>query len=195
MKNKILIVIVVLILIGAAAYCITYQKKDAGGASTAVPSQPAKKSAQNIPPFDPKNATYHDIDDMTVTLSNGSAETEAAPGSASTITTEYFGNQASGDLNGDGLSDTAFLLTQYGSGTGVFYYAVAALGTAHSYKVTNAVFIGDRIAPQTTEIRDSTLIVNYATRKPGEPLTEEPSVGATMRLKLSAAGWLTEIEN
>lgn len=112
------------------------------------------------------------------------AETEAAPGSASKIVTRYFGNEATGDLNGDGAADVAFLLTQDGGGSGTFYYVVAALKEAGGYRGTNAILLGDRIAPQTTEIRNGTLIVNYADRKPSDPMTTQPSVGVSKYLKI-----------
>ncbi|MDR3571687.1 MAG: hypothetical protein P4L81_05860 [Candidatus Pacebacteria bacterium] len=130
---------------------------------------------------DPKNATYT-IEGTPVTLVNGTASEPAAPGSASQITTTYFGNEATGDLNGDGVPDVAFLLTQSGGGSGTFYYVVVALKTAQGYEGTNAVFLGDRIAPQTTEIRDGEVIVNYADRNPGEPMTAKPSLGVSKYL-------------
>jgi len=141
--------------------------------------------------FDPKNATYN-IDGTNVTLVNGEAETEVAPGSASKITTWYFGNETYGDLNMDGKEDIAFLIAQNSGGTGIFYYVVVALKTKDDYKMTNAFFVGDRIAPQTTEINESAgeLRVNFAERKPGEPMTADPSVGVTLYLKVTPDGVL-----
>ncbi|MBI5732663.1 hypothetical protein HY967_01745 [Candidatus Jorgensenbacteria bacterium] len=142
--------------------------------------------------FDPKNTAY-EIEGRIFTLINGVSEVEAVPGSASKITTRYFGNEATGDLNGDGMTDTAFLITQDGGGSGTFYYAVAVLKTQNGYKTTNAFFIGDRIAPQSTEINVSAmeLHVNYAERKPGEPMTVQPSLGAVKLLKVTPEGKLT----
>ena len=97
----------------------------------------------------------------------------------------YFGNEATGDLNGDGLPDTAFIFTQDGGGSGTFFYVAVHLNTAtNGYKDTNAVFLGDRIAPQTTEIKNGELIVNYADRRPTDPMTTAPSVGVTKYLKV-----------
>lgn len=132
---------------------------------------------------DYKNGTYR-IDGQQVTLINGRAEAAAVPGSATKIVTQYFGNEASGDLNADGVSDVAFLLTQDSGGSGTFYYVAAALKTADGYQGTETVLLGDRIAPQTTEIKDGKLIVNYADRAPGEPMTTQPSVGKSLYLKL-----------
>jgi hypothetical protein len=58
------------------------------------------------------------IEGETVLLQNGVAEREAAPGSAAKVSTRYFGNEVEGDLDGDGILDIAFLLTQDGGGSG-----------------------------------------------------------------------------
>ena len=98
--------------------------------------------------------------------------------------TRYFGNEAFGDLNGDGTEDVAFILTQSPGGSGTFFYIAVALKTAAGYQGTNAILLGDRIAPQTTEIRNSEVIVNYADRNPGEPMTTPPSLGVSKYLKI-----------
>ena len=141
--------------------------------------------------FDGKNATFT-IDGKSVTLVNGISEVPAAPGSAAKITTRYFGNETTGDLSGDGLPDMAFLVTQDTGGSGLFYYAVVAIKTTDGYKTTNAFLVGDRIAPQSTYIpaNSQELQINYAERKPGEPMTARPSVGVTLLLKVTPAGIL-----
>ncbi len=142
-----------------------------------VPSeQEVKQSAK-----DHKNIAYT-IDGKQVMLVNGVSETEIVPGSASKVVTKYFGNEAVGDLNGDGVPDVAFLLTQESGGSGTFYYAVVALKIANGYEGTNGALLGDRIAPQTTEIRNGEVIVNYADRAPAEPMTARPSIGKSKYL-------------
>lgn len=130
-----------------------------------------------------KDATYV-IEGQPVVLVNGVATTSTASGSASKTVTQYFGNDATGDLNGDGLPDTAFVLTQNGGGSGTFYYIVVALRSGTGYVGTNAVLLGDRIAPQTTQIKDGMLVVNYADRNSDEPMSTQPSVGVTKYLKV-----------
>jgi hypothetical protein len=125
-----------------------------------------------------KNISYT-IDGQEVKLTNGVSELPAAPGSASVITTRYFGNEVRDDFDGDGRQDVAFLLTQDGGGSGTFYYLAVALKTDTGYTGTNTVYIGDRIAPQTTEFRDGEIIVNYAERRGDEPMTASPSVGVS----------------
>jgi hypothetical protein len=141
--------------------------------------------------FDPRNATY-EIEGKEILLINGEAQIETTPGSASKTIVRYFGNEVEGDLNGDGLKDKAFLITQDGGGSGLFYYAVVALKIVDGYKITNSFFIGDRIAPQSTYIplNSMELQVNYAERKLGEPMTSEPSVGAVKLLKVTSEGVL-----
>lgn len=141
--------------------------------------------------FDPKNATYI-IDGQSVALINGVSEVSSAPGSATKTTTRYFGNEAYGDVDGDDDNDAAFLITQDSGGTGLFYYVVVALRTPTGYKLTNTFLVGDRISPQSTEIKEDSkeLHVNFAERKKGEPMTAEPSVGATLLLKVTPEGVL-----
>jgi heat shock protein HslJ len=149
-------------------------------------SGPTDKSAVPQGQFtDEKNATYQ-INGMSVTLKDGVSEVEAAPGSASKIITKYFGNEVRHDFNGDGREDVAFILTQETGGSGTFYYVVAALNTEKGYIGTNDAFLlGDRIAPQTTEMgKGYVVVVNYADRKLGEPFTTRPSLGKSVWLLL-----------
>ncbi len=133
---------------------------------------------------DYKNIEYI-ISGEKIRLVNGVSEKPSAPGSAEKITTRYFGNEIKKDLDGDGREDVAFLITQTTGGSGTFYYLVGALNKENGYVGTNAVFIGDRIAPQTTNSGDNRIvIVNYADRKPGEPMTAQPSLGKSLYLLL-----------
>lgn len=159
--------------------------------ATDLPPTPTPLPATDLPPTPtdaPPLTGYQDatylIEGQPVTLVNGLSEIEAAPGSATKITTRYFGNEATGDLNGDGLDDVAFLLTQTTGGTGTFFYVVVALQTTTGYQGTNAFLLGDRIAPQTTRIENGTLVVNYADRNPGESFDVAPSLGVSKYLQV-----------
>lgn len=137
---------------------------------------------------DYKNASYL-IDGRSVQLVNGVAEEEAAPGSASKIITRYFGNELTTDLDGDGREDVVFLLTQETGGSGTFFYAVAARNTPDGYVGSDGYFLGDRIAPQSTNLSQNpkqkgVVVINYADRLPGEPMTARPSQGKSAYLKL-----------
>lgn len=135
-----------------------------------------------------KNVSYM-IDGKLIQLENGMAESEAAPGSASKITTRYFGNELETDLDGDGLEDIAFILTQDRGGSGTFFYAVAARNTGGGYVGSDGYLLGDRIAPQSTDVSQNprhryVIVFNYADRAAGEPMTTPPSVGKSAYLKL-----------
>ena len=136
----------------------------------------------------PKNATYT-IDGKEVMLIDGVSETVATPDSAAKITTRYFGNEVRADLNGDGREDSVFLLTQETGGSGTFFYVVAALDTENGWVGSNGYFLGDRITPQTTYISNepshqNVIVVNYADRENDQSMSEQPSVGKSVWLKL-----------
>lgn len=133
---------------------------------------------------DYKNIAY-EIEGGMVVLKDGVSETMTASGSASKIVTKYFGNEAKGDVNNDGIDDIVFLVTQNAGGSGTFYYVVAAITTNNGYLGTNGILLGDRVAPQTTEVRNGIIIVNYAVRKTEEPMSASPSVGKSKYIIVS----------
>ncbi|OHA18789.1 MAG: hypothetical protein A2664_04760 [Candidatus Taylorbacteria bacterium RIFCSPHIGHO2_01_FULL_46_22b] len=140
----------------------------------------------------PKNSTYV-IDGQSVTLKDGIETHEAALGSASVVTTRLFGEPVLGDVTGDGLLDAVSFLTQERGGSGSFFYAVAAIQSEGGFQGTNAILLGDRITPNTISIQDGLAAVNFADRKPSEPMTAKPSLGVTKYL-LVKYGVLSEIQ-
>lgn len=141
-----------------------------------MPHSATNTSSNSV--FDPLNATYS-IEGQSVTLVNGSTQTQAAPGSATTITTTVFGQPVSGDVNADGIPDGAIILVQNPGGSGTFYYIASAINKDSVAQGTNALLLGDRIAPQNVQIENGKIIANYADRKAGEPMTTPPSVGVS----------------
>ena len=174
MIKKLFVILAVIILIGVFFVFRNYKPAENEQVS----------NEQNSLAQDYKNATY-EIEGEKIQLQNGASQNDST-------TTSFFGNEAEGDLDGNGTTDVAFLLAQDGGGSGIFYYIVVALKTNSGYQGTNAVFLGDRIAPQTTEIHGNELVVNYAERRADEPMTAEPSVGVSKYLKVSD-GRLSEI--
>ena len=85
-----------------------------------------------------------------------------------------------------------FIVTQDTGGSGLFYYAVAAIQTPIGYKTTQAFFLGDRIAPQPTHIDTDSkeIYVNFAERGPKEAMTTPPSIGITIPLIITPEGIL-----
>lgn len=140
----------------------------------------------------PLNTTY-EIGAESVALVDGRAETATAPGSASSMETRVFGQPVSGDLDGDGDEDAALLLLQDFGASGTFYYVAAARKVSDGYAGTNAVFLGDRIAPQHVAIANGIVVANYAVRGPQEPMTGRPSLHVSKYLTLEKEA-LIEIE-
>jgi hypothetical protein len=167
--NKIVSLIIVIIVMGAGSY-LAYQFR------------PTIFVEQKVI-VDARNATYT-FDGQQFTLVNGKSEKEIVSGAASKIVTQYFGNEAKGDFNGDGKQDVAFLLTQTFGGSGTFFYVAALISTKDGYRGTNAILLGDRIAPQATEFRNGEIIVNYADRGSNEPMTGNPSIGVSKYFKI-----------
>ncbi|MBM3206602.1 MAG: hypothetical protein FJZ43_03205 [Candidatus Staskawiczbacteria bacterium] len=126
-----------------------------------------------------KNCTYI-IDNKEFKVTNGFSEEIIEIDSASKITTQYFGNEVKDDFNGDGLKDASFIITQNSGGSGTFYYITTVLGSNKKECIsTNSILLGDRIAPQVTNYINGQIVVNYADRKEGEPMTTNPSLGVS----------------
>jgi hypothetical protein len=161
MNKKILAIVIGAAVVATGAYIFLGQQR--------------KVSAPTVV-FDPGNATYS-IDGQSVTLINGGNQTPAAPGSAEEVVTKIFGGPVSGDLNGDGVPDAAVMLVQDPGGSGTFYYIAVAINAPGGAQGSNAILLGDRIAPQNIEIKDGQIVANYADRKAGESMATPPSVG------------------
>ncbi|MFA6459428.1 MAG: hypothetical protein WCV79_03480 [Candidatus Paceibacterota bacterium] len=189
-NKKIVLIVIILAIMGAASYFLTQKKtveiqtNDTSNDIPVVSNDTAKFGVKGAIDF--KNATYT-IEDRAVTLKDGYEEEPADPGSITTTVTDYFGNEARGDLNGDSKEDVAFILTQNSGGSGTFCYVVVALLTDNGYVGTNAIYLGDRISPQSSQIKDGILTVNYADRKAGEPMSTQPSVGVSKYLSVKGA--------
>jgi len=176
MKKIVVIIlgcVVGVILLVAVAGFIRFNFTDGGDIVPPVDTIPY------VVHLDVKNMAY-DIEGDVFTLKNGVAEKEAAPGSATKDTLTIFGEPVYGDLDADGDTDAALLLVNDSGGTGKFYYAVLAMNTGTVYKPTNAMFLGDRIAPQNVTIQAGRAVYAFAERKADDPMTAEPSVGKTV---------------
>lgn len=174
MKKTTVITIIVIILLAIIGFSVRGTKQKAGQAEVT-------KTPSNL---NYKNTSYV-IGAQNVYLNNGVSEVEVVPGTKAVLTTKVFGNEVKGDFNGDNREDVAFIVIQSGNGSGTFYYAAVALQNQDgSFKGTNAVFLGDRVAPQNILYSSGVLAVNYVDRKAGESFTTAPSVGMTKFLTL-----------
>jgi heat shock protein HslJ len=91
-----------------------------------------------------------------------------------------FGEPVLGDLDADGDEDQALYVVEQPGGSGSFYYAVLAINNNQEYKLTEKMFLGDRIAPQNIQIVDGRAVYNFADRKAGEPMSTPASVAKSV---------------
>ena len=177
-------VLALLIILGVMALggCISTGQR--AGESECSSQLPVEASAFG------RNASFT-VDGTLITLVNGVSSAPEESSSART-TTRYLGGEASGDLNGDGLEDFSFWVTQDSGGSGTFYYVVVALKSPSGYTTTNAFLVGDRIAPESMQIRPDAreLHVRFVGRKRGEPMTAPPSQPKVLLLKVTPNGTL-----
>jgi hypothetical protein len=131
----------------------------------------------------PLNAAYI-IEGQEITLDKGRSERAIDPGSAIKIRTSIFGNTVKGDLDADGDDDTVLILVHDPGGSGTFYYAAAALNAEGQYRGTNAILLGDRIAPGAITVRNGIIEVSYTDRKPGEPMSSNPSIEKKLHITI-----------
>lgn len=169
---KYLLIIATLVTLGAG--CAGQSSNQAGGYKGVRPAAARAEDAIYV------------IEGKSVPLVDG----HSTNGSSSI--TRVFGVPVKADLDADGDLDAAVMLSVDTPGSGTFYYVAAALDGDLGFVGTQAVLLGDRVAPQTLEVRDGAIIANYADRKPGEPMTAKPSVGVSKHFSIEG-GELKEV--
>jgi hypothetical protein len=186
MNKKILLIVLVIILaISGVIYYIYNYSKHTEPVSPSLIQAWVEEIKNRV-----ENTTYQIGKDL-VTLKNGISETQL-PNSSAIVKTKIFGEPVFGDLDGNGDDDAGLILTYESGGSGTFYYAASAINYNGDFQGTNAILLGDRIAPQNIEIREGILIANYAERKPNEPMTTQPSIGVSKYIRFEN-GILKEI--
>lgn len=141
------------------------------------------------PAIDPANARYR-IGSTVITLVDGRSDIEAAPGSASRITTQLTDRRSYGDLDG-GVTDAAVALTYSGGGSGTFTYLGVQSG-AQPASVGPTVLLGDRVTVTGLSVANGRIMVTYLDRRPAEALTILPTLPVTKLFAVSG-GTLVEI--
>ena len=146
---------------------------------------------ERVEDFDLKNSTLI-IEGESVSLIDGVSELLIASSSDQKVVTRYLGNEALGDLNGDGRADVIFWVTEESGASEVYYYTLAALRDPLGYSITNAVLVGDRIMPQATYIKPGSgeIQVKYLKHREDETMTKEPTIESVLSLKVDESGYL-----
>lgn len=126
----------------------------------------------------PANASYF-IENRWIHLENGRAEWQAAPGSATKVLVDLFGDITVGELNYDNSDDALVILAYQGGGSGTFFYLGAAISENGQFHGTNAILLGDRIGTPKVKSRNGLITVDYLDRRRDEPMAAPPSVEHT----------------
>lgn len=150
----------------------------APAATTAAPAATPAAATGGLTLDQLKNATYQvsDAPGGTVTLKDGKASVEIAPGSATKYEATLGEQTASGDLNGDGVADAADILITSPGGSGTFYYVAAVPNQNGAAGTGVTALLGDRVKVQTLGIANGAINVTYLDRKEGEPMSADPTV-------------------
>ena len=137
----------------------------------------------------PANASYY-LENNWVTLENGRAEWQAAPGSASKSRVALLGDIVHGDINYDGEKDALIFFIYDGGGSGTFLYLAAALAEKGQYRGTNAVWLGDRVGPPSAKVRNGLIVIEYLDRRHDEPMSAAPNLPKTRFFMLQSSSLL-----
>ncbi len=153
---------------------------EAPSASTPA-APPAASTGGGVTQESMANATYNVEGPAsgTATLVNGEYREPAAPGSASEIVVTLSPLSILGDLNGDGITDGAAILTVDMGGSGTFYYLAAVVDQNGVPVNVDTVLLGDRVQIQSVAIKDGVITVDMLTAGPNDPLccpTQEVTV-------------------
>lgn len=105
-----------------------------------------------------------------ITLVDGQAEEEIAPGSASKLVVTLIEPTAFGDLNGDGVDDAAVLLASNSGGSGTFIDLHAVLNEAGEPVDAASTLLGDRVQVNSLTIADGQIVVDMITQGPDDPM-------------------------
>ena len=170
MKNSILIFTALLVVAVAGVYLSSSGKEQ-------------RNNTRSVENSSPKNATYL-IDGERYTLVDGRTEVESALNATSKNVVTMFGEPQFGDMDGDGEDDALIILVLTTGGSGTFYYAAIAANINGEYNGTDAIVLGDRIAPQTHFVQKGRGIVNYAVRNPRDSFAVQPSLQQSLHLQL-----------
>lgn len=143
-------------------------------------------SADMVGASRPENASYL-IGDNWVQLTDGYSVIKNLSDVSSKTVTRIFSQTEFGDLDKKFGDDAALLLMQQCGGSGSFFYLTAALDAGGLYRGTNAVFLGDRIAPLSVTIRDKQIVVLYSDRRTDEPMVTMPTVIKARRFRMEGS--------
>lgn len=114
-------------------------------------------------------------------LVNGTYQ-EKIPSSSAVISVGFSELLSIGDLNGDGISDAAVILSINTGGTGIFYNLYGILNDRGTPKPSKPEVLGDRIKLKSLMMQGNEIGVSFLTQGPKDPMTN-PTLDVTRKYK------------
>ncbi|MDP2727505.1 MAG: hypothetical protein Q8P59_08155 [Dehalococcoidia bacterium] len=105
-----------------------------------------------------------------VKLQEGVYREKVVPGAASEVVIRLSDFKASGDLDSDGVEDTAVVLVNSGGGSGTFFTLEAVLNQQGAPKHAASQLLGDRVKLNSLSIASGEVVVKMVTHGPTDPL-------------------------
>jgi hypothetical protein len=190
-KNQTTIgVVVAIVLIGFLVW--SAQSKDETKAPVASPVFPAEINLDTEPkatepsttdPIDVKNETYT-IDDRSIALTAGVNQTAGIGTTTVSTKTTLLNDPAFTDIDRDGKSDAVVILRDETGGSGMFYYAAVVLSNNGTTKVSNSVFLGDRVRIKAIRALSGIISVDILDRATTESFATPASLEKTITLSI-----------
>jgi heat shock protein HslJ len=131
--------------------------------------KPSRSSASPVLTEDALNSAAYRIDELgTFQLNNGKFERRYGEGSTQ-IDKVFLEKFSFGDLDDDGLSDAAVILTRQSGGSATFRYLVAMHNTGNAPRQQASVLLGDRVQISALSIAAGQVVLETVTTGPRDP--------------------------
>lgn len=134
----------------------------------------------------------YNIDGQGFQMKDGVVEIPIMEGSSTKNKLSIFNDTLEFDADKDGDIDYAVLLAHEPGGSGTFFYATLLINDSGTLKQTNALYLGDRIAPQNINVVDGRAVFNFASRLADESMATPPSIGKSLYVQLASDGTIGE---
>jgi len=197
-KNQTTIgVVVAILLIGFLVW--SAQSKDETKTPVASPTsstevnldpEPETAESSTVDPIDVKEETYT-IEDRSIALTSGVNQTAGIGTTTVSTKTTLLNNPAFTDIDRDGKSDAVVILRDERGGSGMFYYAAVVLSNNGTTKVSNSVFLGDRVRIKAIRVLSGVISIDILDRATTDSFAIPASVEKTITLTIKD-GVLTE---
>ncbi|MEX2010394.1 MAG: hypothetical protein WD874_01155 [Parcubacteria group bacterium] len=172
---KRLLILLLLVAIGAGLWYVANREE-----TRPIDITSTGKTREGKP--DPLNGTYTfegGEESYEITFNDGYAKRTGSGPLQTSFETEITIYKDFGDLNNDSKEDAAIIIGESSGLSAIPLYVAAYVSGPIRYNGSNAIFLGDRILPESIDINNGVITVTYLDRAEDEPLAAEPTVRVT----------------